>query len=300
MKHLIVVGFVLALAAPGHAQITGRSVPLPVYGITLDRVDRLNSRLNAIANIIKTPTVRVVFDPGVNPSDYAGPIQKLRSVGYVMGLLADSSAMADYTVSSITTMTKNYTTALGSSVDIWEIGNEINGDWLGSNVFAKMAAMYNSVADKGGKTALTFFYEGEVGQRNCIDSQGGMFPWIKRYFQDAPTAQSEKIRLGLNYALISWYPTQCRGVNPNWPVVFSKLAGIFPNAKVGFGEVGTPRPQNGSDTEKQLISTFYPLAKTIAGLPASYIGGVFWWYSYQELTQSWFLPTLNAALSAGP
>ncbi len=301
-KSFLVLTCVALGALPAHAQIAGRPVPAPIYGVTLDDVSNVASEVNALSKIIRVPTVRVVFDKGSSASSYKSPIQQLRPVAYVMGELIDSSYMRRFkTVAGVQSWTNSYVSTLGSLVDIWEIGNEINGNWLGSNAFGKMAAMYDIVASKGGRTALTFFYEGEASEpNNCIDSQGGMFPWIARYFTTAPTVESEKIRLGLNYALISWYPDQCPGENPNWAAVYTKLAAIFPNAKVGFGELGTANPQNGSAYEKNEIATYYPLGKTAAGLPASYVGGYFWWYFAEELSQSWFIPTLNAALALGP
>ena len=83
--------------------------------------------------------------------------------------------------------------------------------------------------------------------------------------------------------LISWYPDQFPGESPNWPWVYIKLAGIFPNSKVGFGELGTADPQYGSVYEINEITQYYPMAKTVAGLPASYIGGYFWWYFAEEM-----------------
>src|SRR5947208_16007938 len=99
------------------AQIAGRAVPGPIYGVTFDNVTKPTAETNALAQIVKMPTVRVVFDRGVNPSDYKVPIQQFRTAAYVMGELADPSEMDGYTVSSITTMAQNYTTTLGSLVD---------------------------------------------------------------------------------------------------------------------------------------------------------------------------------------
>ena len=42
-----------------------------------------------------------------------------------------------------------------------------------------------------------------------------MFTWINTYFLASPTTETEAIRLGINYVLISWYPDQCPGENPN-------------------------------------------------------------------------------------
>jgi hypothetical protein len=283
-----------------------------MYGVTLDDVSNVNAELNSLKQLAHTPTVRIVFDTGEPPSYYLGPIQTLRTSAHIMGELVDSSYMPSYTTSSITAWTRNYTQSLHSFVDIWEIGNEVNGNWLstesnGADVLPKIEAMYDVVTAQGGVTALTFFYEGEpTEQNNCIASdQGGndMFTWINDKFQmNLPASQrpveTERVRLNLNYALISWYPDQCPGEVPNWPWVYTKLAGIFPNAKVGFGELGTANPQNGSAFELNEIKKYYPMARTMPGLPASYVGGYFWWYFAEEMVPSggslW--KTMNTAI----
>jgi hypothetical protein len=286
----LIVGLMYGSASGG--SIAGRSVPVPLYGVTLDDVSKSSSEANSLAHMVHQPTARIVFDAGTNASYYVKPIQQFRSAAYIMGLLADSYYMSKYTPSNIKTWTQNYTATLGSLVDIWEIGNEVNGDWLGSNTIAKIEAMYDVVASQGGATALTFFYEGEPSDpNNCISTDNGgndMFSWITQQFQlNLPVSQrsveTEKIRLNVNYVLISWYPDQCPGESPNWPWVYTKLAGIFPNSKVGFGELGTADPQYGSVYEINEITQYYPMAKTVAGLPASYIGGYFWWYFAEEM-----------------
>jgi hypothetical protein len=267
--------------------------------------------------LVRVPTARIVFDTGEKPSHYVKAIQQFRPVSYIMGELIDSSYMTRYkTVSAVQSWTSSYTSTLGSLVDIWEVGNEVNGNWLssqsnGADVLPKIEAMYDIVSNLGGATAITFFYEGEPSDpNNCIAADHGgndMFTWIKAQFQlNLPPAQrsaeTEKIRLGLNYALISWYPDQCPGAKPNWPWVYTTLAGIFPNAKVGFGELGAANPENGSNFEINEISGYYPMAKTGSGLPASYIGGYFWWYFAEEMVP-WpgsLGGVLNAALAAGP
>jgi hypothetical protein len=270
-------------------------------------VSNATAEVNSLSRMAHTPTARIVFDAGVRPSYYVKPIQRFRNIAYVMGELADSSYMKQYTVSSIKTWTQSYTSTLSSLVDIWEIGNEVNGNWLGSNTMAKVEAMYDVVSNQRGATALTFFYEGEPSEpNNCIAADHGgndMFTWISQQFQlDLPSnqrsAETEKIRLNVNYVLVSWYPDQCPGENPNWPWVFTKLAGIFPNSKVGFGELGTANPEYGSRFEIDEINQYYPMARTVSGLPASYIGGYFWWYFAEEMVPwgSALSSVLNAAI----
>ena len=292
----------LAASLPASAQITGRSAPAPITGITFDDVSNVSAEVTTLSSIAKPPSVRVVFDTGEPASYYLKPIQSFHPVAYVMGELMDSSYACSYSVPGITSFTQSYTATLGSLVDIWEVGNEVNGSWLcnsGStrrhsrgnggvgSVMQKVEAMYNTVTALGGRTALTFFYEGEPSEpNNCIDTSGGgndMFSWINTNFLDFPTTETEAIRLGVNYVLISWYPDQCQGENPNWPVVYTKLGQIFPNAEVGFGELGTANPENGSAFEKNEINTIYPLKAGVGGLPSNYISGVFWWYAAEEM-----------------
>ncbi len=299
----------ITVAAPAGI-ITGRAVPSPIYGITLDDVSNVSDKVSSVRQIARFPTARIVFDPGMPATYYADPILQLRNVSYIMGQLADSSAMGSYSVSSYTQKAQGFMATLGSNVDIWEIGNEVNGNWLGANVQDKIRAGYNAVAAQKGATALTFFYEGEPTGPNCIVKENGgddMFSWINGFLQlnlpaEQRNADNEKLRLGLTYVLVSWYPDNCGSIKPDWTAIFNKLAVIFPNAKVGFGELGTTTVQNGSLYEVNLINEFYPLAAKVP-LPASYIGGYFWWNYASEMiptTKSNLFNVMNEAILAGP
>lgn len=288
------------------ANISGRSIPAPIYGITLDDVSNTAEQVRSLQQLVHMPTVRVVFDYGAGPSYYSDPIRQLSGVSYIMGEIADSSDMRKYTVASYQKRAQKYVAGLGSQVDLWEIGNEINGNWLGTGAMLKLKAAYNVVAAAHGATAITFFYEGEPSDtNNCISTRNGgndMFTWINQNFQlNLPQTQrdpeAEKVRLGANYILVSWYPTQCNNAKPDWSSIFSRLASIFPNSNVGFGEIGTPSPEGGSQTEINLINEFYPLAKTIA-FPPSYVGGYFWWYYAEEMVpaNTTLFRTLNKAI----
>ena len=205
-----------------------------------------------------------------------------------MAELQDSADMKSQTVASFQARAQTYYAGLKDSVDIWEVGNEINGDWLGTGVEDKLKAGFKVLDDAGAKTAITFFWFGELGStNNCIPSnQYEMFTWITNALQlnlpiEQRNPENEKLRLNLDYAFISWYPDQCGTIKPNWPSIFARLAVIFPNAKVGFGEVGTANPQNGSIYEINLINEFYKMAET-QSMPSSFVGGYFWWYFSEE------------------
>jgi hypothetical protein len=310
MRAIVLVLLSMAVAGAAHAQ--PRTIPAPIYGVTLDNVDNPDAELAALRHIVRMPTVRVVLDRKKGPQHYKKPVQTFRPYAYIVAQIADSAYMKKYTVDQLVARTDRYTKALGNMVDLWEVGNEVNGNWLGSNTLKKIEAMYNGVATKGYAAALTFFYEGEPSEpHNCIVKKhggNGMFAWIRENFGlDRPPRQrpkaTEKIRLGLDYALVSWYPRQCPGERPNWPVVFTKLARIFPNAKVGFGEIGTAKPRGGSRYEVNEIEQFYPMGKRVTGLPDNYVGGYFWWYFAQEMVpwnKTRLSAILNQAIEAGP
>lgn len=284
---------------PTNSTTVGRAIPAPVYGVTLDDVSIVSAEVTSLSQMVHMPTARVVFDYSESPSYYSGPIQQLRKVSYIMGQIADSSDMSKFTAASYQTRAQNYVNALGNLVDVWEVGNEVNGNWLGIGMMSKIEAAYDVITAAKGATAITFFYEGEPSDpANCIATNNGgndMFTWINNNFQlnlpvSQRSAESEKIRLGAQYILISWYPEQCNNLQPDWTTIYNKLATIFPNSKLGFGEIGTAKPEGGSNYEINLINQFYPMAKSTP-LPANYIGGYFWWNYAEEM-----VPATNAIL----
>lgn len=297
----------LGAVSAGNSNAQQRSIPAPIYGVTLDDVSKIDRAVSSLQHLAHMPTTRVVFDYGEPPSYYAGPVRQLRNVSYVMGQIADSSDMRKFTVSSYHKRARSYVSSLGNQVDVWEIGNEVNGNWLGSSTMSKIEAAYDVVSAAQGRTAITFFYEGEtLDPNNCIAADHGgndMFTWITDNFQlNLPPAQrsaeAEKLRLGVNYVLVSWYPDQCNNIQPDWAVIFSHLASIFPNSSVGFGELGTANPEGGSQYEVNLIKQFYPMAASTP-LPGSYVGGYFWWYYDEEMVptnETILLPVLNQAI----
>ncbi len=288
-------------------------VPPPVsslddlIGITLDDVsDAVRpGTIAAIRNLGKPITARVVFDEGMPASYYLKPVTEIRQSARVMGEILDSSSMKGYTVSEYEARTKEYLRTLGAQIDYWEIGNEVNGNWLGTNTFEKIKVAYQAVRAEGKKTALTFFYMGEPGDAvNCIDAPGNdLFSWINRQFQLGLPAGSrdpvtESMRNSLDLVLVSWYPYGCFNIKPDWSAIFARLATIFPNSNVGFGEIGTAKPEFGSQREIEMIREFYPMASRIV-LPPRYIGGYFWWNFVREMVPyqtSALFPVLKAAI----
>src|SRR4029077_12047794 len=98
----------ITIPAVSDAQITGRPVPNPIYGVTFDDVSRTNDEVTSLRHIAKMPTVRVVFDKGTGAGYYKTAIDQFRPVSYIMGLLVDSSYMKSYSLDGIKSFTNNY------------------------------------------------------------------------------------------------------------------------------------------------------------------------------------------------
>lgn len=101
----------------------------------------------SIASVRTMPTTRIVFDENVAPA---------------------TTAMRQWP-------SNQYINALSDVVDIWEVGNEINGEWLGSNadVVAKMTGAYDLVKAQNKTAALTLYYNKDCWSRKSNE----MFTW---------------------------------------------------------------------------------------------------------------------------
>ena len=77
-----------------------------------------------------------------------------------MGELLDSSDEAGISTVRFAERVTSYLSALGGKVDLWEIGNEVNGNWTAPcpGVSAKLIAAYKEVNAAGGHAALTLYY----------------------------------------------------------------------------------------------------------------------------------------------
>ena len=254
------------LAAWGYATIPNPTPTTAVYGITLDSVSNVAEIVKSLSSLSRKPTTRIVFDEGVSASYYTNAAAQIHNVSFVMGEILDSFYMKSITTAAYEARTSEYMNALGNNVDIWEIGNEINGEWLGDtpSVVAKMNASYNKVKSSGKKTALTLYYNEEC----WANKSNEMFTW-------AQANVSAAMKSGLDYVWISYYEDDCNNLQPNWSTVFQKLAAMFPNSKIGFGEVGT----NKAASKASYINRYYNMTIN----QPNYVGGYFWWYGSQDL-----------------
>ncbi|WP_374000344.1 hypothetical protein [Bdellovibrio bacteriovorus] len=260
-----------------------------VSGVTIDSVAGAAATADALAYHSVKPTARIVFDEFVPASQYTTLLSKIGHHSFVMGELLDSYYMNQYTQQQFANRVDEYLNTLGAKVNIWEIGNEINGEWLGktADTVAKMYTAYSKVKARNGKTALTLYYN-----PNCwAKKEHEMFTWAAA---NVPT----EMKQNLDYVWISYYEDDCEGYRPTqaqWQQVFNKLGQMFPNSKIGFGEIGTTKVAQKSD----MINRYYRMKIN----HPRFVGGYFWWYYKKDAvprTQKSLWKVLDDAFVAQP
>jgi hypothetical protein len=265
MKKLIQIALVLSMIFAFNTTRAAVVDTTKLYGVTLDDISKISNIVTALSNLSVKPTARIVFDEWVAASYYVTPVSKIKPVSFIMGEILDSYYMKQYNLQQYTDRVNEYYNALGSKVDIWEVGNEINGEWLGAttDVVAKMTSAYDIIKSKGAKTELTLYYNW-----NCWSNKNNeMFKW-------ANTNIPARMKTGLDYVLVSYYEDDCNGYQPNWQKVMDSLHVIFPNSKIGIGECGTTK----STKKASYLTRYYNMNITTP----NYVGGYFWWYWYED------------------
>jgi hypothetical protein len=240
--------------------------------VTIDEVTNLSQIVASLQHLPRRPAARIAFDPGMGPADYRQAVDAISKAAYIMAEPVDSSEVTGYTPAQYTARFRDYTAAFGPKVSIWEVGNEVNGNWLGpaGRVVQDIQGAYNVVTRAGGQTALTLTYEpGCAG-----DPAHDMWTWAARHI---PVAMKQ----GLDYVLVSYYEEDCSNYRPtqaDWDGVFRRLHQMFPHARLGFGEVGTNQ-DDPVGYKLAYLSRYYRLHIDVP----QYVGGFFWWYYAEDM-----------------
>ncbi len=271
----------VALLLPAFAQ--ARPIPSPLRGVTVDAVGNLAALVDAVSAHGARPTVRIVFDPGTTPADYASVIKALYPHAYIMGELVDSTALRRITPAQITARARAFARAFGDQVDLWEIGNELNGAWAGRNpdeINAKVLAAHRVIAGEYHlRTAVTLNY---WAGPQCYEK--GWEPTLT-FAQGMP----EELRAGTNVLLLSVYETACSPAQhpgaADLARTLTRLGRVFPKARLGIGEIGAQGLADGllanpTLAEKTRIArTYYAMQPELRlRVGSRFVGGYFWWY----------------------
>jgi len=268
-------------------------VPTPIHGVTADNTNDVRDStylpklLSSLSHLSVKPTVRIVYTPGDKngyfpASSYLDATQQIRNVGYVFAQPVDSSYMKCFTPAEHLNRFKDYVTTLGKAVDIWEVGNEINGEWLygstdecspkatvGStsqaDVVTKMTEAYDYLKSQGRATALTLYYNTPCGW-HLWHPGNEMFTWVNANVPD-------RMKTGLDYVLVSYYELDCGGYKPDWQKVFGQIAAIFPNSRLGISEFGWSDRKAADAVIKDIVNRHYAVHPNVP----NWVGGGFYW-----------------------
>jgi len=244
-------------------------LPEPVFGVTITDVTPLYTIQEALGSLSRKPTTRIVFDAERSGLSYLPAVRELADVSYIMGELVDSVDVSGLSVEAYAARTTDFLNELEPFVDIWEVGNDVNGEWLGAAdaVAAKVHAAFELVEQRGAASALTFNYN-----EGCVQNpEHELFSWALAHV-------SSDMRRGLDYVWVSYFEQRCHHPEPDWNLVFARLHALFPHAKLGFGACGVEDPGRKVETLKH----FYGLEVEVP----NFVGGYFWWFFREDMQPS--------------
>jgi hypothetical protein len=292
---------VLAVTIIPVSQITGDNMPPSsdnvkpledawIWGLTTDDpTNKTTQQINSLKSFSIRMTLRVVFDPGMSGNYYLSSVKSLSEVSDIMGLLIDSSDMKFISISDVKNRSDNFMNVLNPYVKIWEIGNEVNGNWLGDNVIDKIEVMYDCAKASNKETALTLYYD--------IETASQMIAWV-----DENIPEDHRMRSGLDYVFVSYYEQDNNGhelTREEIDLMFDQLATRFPYSKLGFGECGWSDVKKISDADRiAFYNRFYALRCPM--VPA-FVGGYFFWNFRQKMVPRTTIDckTLNGIIKKG-
>jgi hypothetical protein len=272
-----VPGSALFGAPPAPPAAPRRALPSALWGVTLDntadlRAAVLEQEAGSLEALPTKPISRIVMDVGTKPDAYAAAVDALHPVSFLMAELGDSSEMKRTTIAAYARFEQRLVTAFSERIDLFEVGNEVNGEWVGSTFdeVAKISRAYDSVTAVGDRSALTLYYNPDCWAKPANE----MFTWANANI-------SASMKAGLDDVFISYYPNDCNDYWPTpkrWQSVFDRLHSMFPNAKLGFGESGISDDHGSPAVKARLLRRYYELHV----IGDNYVGGYFWWYYAED------------------
>lgn len=274
-------------------------MPPSLFGVTTETATWKNDAetkkgLNRLVNSLKKiespykPVIRVVFQYGNEASDYLEALKALHGVNedcsdrvaYVVGLLVDSQQVFHFNDrhenQSIADRARHFAKTVGKYVDVWEIGNEMNGEWVGwisnnrnnehhnqspeelarmrKTVGGQVVEVYKALScgdpEAETKCALNLYLFDDLNTgKNCRDDtikgcnaecsrEYEMLTWSKNYLEPV------KNGLKFDYVFFSFYEDDCKTVEKSPALLadaIKDLSNLFTfgghKPKVGLGEI---------------------------------------------------------------
>jgi len=227
------------------------------------------------ARLIMTETSNAYYTKVRNWINYASTQQV-----QTLGQLFDSSVQKSLTLAQYKDAVNRALVFQDfNKITAWEVGNEVNGGWLGSGMSAKIDYAAAQVKSKTGKpVCLTFYW---YGVEDTLKTS--LFNWI--YTNITPS-----IKNNLDCVTLSIYTDQ-QPLGFSWDLVMTKLGSLFPGKQIMVGELGFVDPSvkpffregpltlTSEQGAKLYIQNRYPASFATANA----YGGDFWWYYDQDM-----------------
>ena len=270
-----------------------QSVRMPWIGFTIDTVSNYQANLDLAAKLGGPYAwIRVVFDYGQGPSTYASLINYAKTKGLkVLGQPVDSSYDRNYTRAQYKQRFTDFIAAF-PQIDAWEVGNEVNGEWLSNEIAGKIADAAAEVKARapGKPTVLTLFW-----QLNTSSLVNSMFTWV----QDKLPVSTRDL---IDVVTVSQYQEQAP-MGVFFDQMMLRVQAEFPKAKIALGELGYWIPgqtywwaysQNDPNvTARHAVARQYYNAAF--DFPNS-VGGTFWWNFISEFRNDTVMQGIVAEL----
>ncbi len=273
------------------------------FGLTLD--DELPKHLDSYEWVVDTVErsgtnwVRLVFKP--NPGDftyakrasfneYDSIVKALRDKGIrVMGCVLDTAQWPrTLTPEAYAKRTRNLALHFTREIRSWEVGSELNGDWLGSpeapfspeqvlSIFNTAAAQVKSLGKSLETVATLYWWDGAAP-----DDAHSLFGWLRRW---------SALGFGRNLDVlgVNLQPDD-QPVGTALETIFDKTRQALPAQRLMVGSLGyAPQPEldgwywaDAGDVEaarRDVLGFYTPAA---CAIPHSHCGG-FWWLTLEQL-----------------
>jgi hypothetical protein len=247
----------------------------PMIGVTLDRVNSYAANLDKAKQIAGGyGWVRVVFDPGQTPASYTAVVNAAKARGLkVLGQPIDSYEAKRYSRTAYLARVKQFVDAF-PQIDGWEVGNEVNGSWLGTGMGDKIADTAAYVRSKRPDALVMVTLYWQIGTDY---PKWSTFNWARANLSAATRANIDVIGLS------TYVEDAPMGLAMDQ--VFNALHAEFPKQKIAFGELDYWLPDTSqawwafdagspTTTARQDVARQY----YAAGLGYSFsLGGGYWW-----------------------
>lgn len=273
------------------------------FGLTLDdsfdrNIDNYKWVIDKIAGS-GANWVRLVFRS--NPQDfiygdersftlYDAIVSELKSRNlHVMGSVLDTAQWPkDLTPELYARRTKNLVLRYGSKIRSWEVGHEINGDWLGGprtplglkktfRIYSAAAAQVKSIEPTLETVATLYWWDG-----TAPDEDHSLFGWLRRYARAGFAENLDVVALSLQ--------PEDNPVGMAFERIFERLHEALPGQRLMLGSFGYVEKEDlhgywwldGGDADgarKDLV-ILYTAASCAA--KKSLCGG-FWWQTLDQM-----------------